>query len=144
MDPTAHGWANELREAVLAAAQADPASAARTLFEHALGPDFWTLLPADAQDIFAAGSAAMLAEVRGQGLDLSADPFAPTAEELAAVDQPVLLLSAEDSYAAGRAVDDRLTAALPKVRHEIVTGDHLIHPAHPAVLEFVADVLRGG
>jgi hypothetical protein len=52
------------------------------------------------------------------------------------------VLSGASSYPWARAVDDRLVAALPDARHEVVPGGHLIHPAHPAVLDFVAQVLR--
>ena len=32
---------------------------------------------------------------------------------------------------------------LPNARHQVVDGGHLIHPAHPAVLEFLARVVAG-
>jgi pimeloyl-ACP methyl ester carboxylesterase len=110
----------------------------------ALGPGTWEELDATSRTIFAEAGAALLAEVRGRGLDLSAEPFAPTAEELAAVDLPVLVVSAASSFEAARAVDDRLAELLPRARHVVVPGGHVIHPAHPAVLEFLAEVVGVG
>jgi pimeloyl-ACP methyl ester carboxylesterase len=144
LHPDAQRWATELREEVLASAEADPGSVSRTVFDLALGPDVWAGLPEGAREIFATGGPALLAEIRGRGLDLSAEPFTPAPAALAALPQPTLVLSALDSYDAARAVDDRLVAAIPRARHVVVPGDHLIHPAHPAVLAFVSDVLGGG
>lgn len=139
--PEAQEWATRLRRAVLAAAARDEAEAARTMFDHALGPELWHGLPAEAREVFTAGSPALLAEMRGHGLDLSADPFHPTDEQLHAVRVPVLVVSGEDSFDVARAVDERLVAAIPGARHEVVPGGHLIDPAHPVVRQFVGEVL---
>ena len=79
--------------------------------------------------------------MRGRGLDLSEEPFHPTPEQLGRVAPPTLVVSGEDSYAAARAIDDRLVELLPRARHLVVPGGHLIDPASPAVLDFVAEVL---
>jgi pimeloyl-ACP methyl ester carboxylesterase len=140
--PEAAAWAGELRAKVLKAAEQDPSAASRAVLEEALGADTWAGFPAEVQELFTAGATGMLAEMAGDGLDLSLSAFAPDAEELHAVRQPTLVLSGASSYPWARAVDDRLVAALPDARHEVVPGGHLIHPAHPAVLDFVAQVLR--
>jgi pimeloyl-ACP methyl ester carboxylesterase len=142
LDRQAQRWAGGLRNALLRAGSGDdPEVASRAVLDMALGPGTWADLDATSRTIFAGAGSALLAEVRGRGLDLSAEPFAPSAEELAAVDLPVLVVSAESSYEAARAVDDRLVELVPGARHVVVPGGHVIHPAHPAVLEFLAEVL---
>jgi pimeloyl-ACP methyl ester carboxylesterase len=143
LDARARRWAGELREDVLVSAESDPKSASRTVFDLALGPEVWAGMPDEARELFNTGSAALVAEMRGRGLDLSTEPFTPTASDLSAVLQPTLIMTGKDSYAVGRAVDVRLTAMLPHARHEVVPGGHIIDPAHPSVLAFVARVVSG-
>lgn len=81
-----------------------------------------------------------MAELAGRGLDLSADPLELSAEDLAAIDQPTLLVSAEDSAHALRAVNAALAEALPQAELVVVPGGHLINPGHPAVREFLGRV----
>lgn len=141
IDHQARRWADGVRSAVLSAAVRDEAAAARAMFDHALGPDLWNQLPAEAREVLAAGSPALLAEMRGRGLDLSAEPFAPTAPQLASIDVPVLVVSADSSFEHARTVDEQLASGIPGARHEVVEGGHLIDPAHPVVLRFLEDVL---
>ncbi|QBR91087.1 alpha/beta fold hydrolase [Nocardioides euryhalodurans] len=137
----AQAWATQLRENVLSRAGDEPGSAARTVLELALGPGTWESFPGEVQELFAAGGPGVLAEIRGRGLDLSEQPWLPSAEELASVSQPTLVLSGESSYPAALAVDEQLVSSLPEARHEQVRGGHLIDPAHPAVLRFVTEVI---
>ena len=98
-------------------------------------PGTWTTQPPSWK--FAATSPAVLAEIRGDGLDLSEKQPELVAEDLAQLRQPTLLVSAEDSPEVLRLVNARLAQALPNSGSALVTGGHLINPAHPAVLEFV-------
>lgn len=142
MDAEARDWAAGVRQAVLAAATGDESDAARAMFDHALGPDLWQELSPDARDVLVRGSPALLGEMRGHGLDLSADPFQPTGQQLRSVGAvPTLVVSGESSITAARIVDERLVEQIPGARHEVVPGGHLIDPAHPVVREFVQDVL---
>jgi pimeloyl-ACP methyl ester carboxylesterase len=143
VDARARRWAGELREELLAAGDADPRSVARALFDLALGPELWEAMPPEAAEILTAGGSTLLAEIAGVGLDLSTEPFSPSAGDLAAVLQPTLVVTGQDSYAVGRAVDVRLVAELPRARHLVVPGGHLIDPAHPEVLAFLSGVLSG-
>ena len=91
--------------------------------------------------MFAAASPAVLAETRGRGLDLSEEPLDLSDGELAGIGQPTLIVSAEDSPEPLRRVNDRLAEALPNAEKVVITGGHLINPAHPAVPDFVGRVL---
>jgi pimeloyl-ACP methyl ester carboxylesterase len=107
----------------------------------ALGEPAWESLPAEVREVFTAASPAVLAEIRGSGLDLSEEPLELSAEELGGIGQPTLIVSAQDSPAVLRRVNDRLAASLPNTETVLVPGGHLIHPAHPAILDFIERVL---
>jgi pimeloyl-ACP methyl ester carboxylesterase len=72
---------------------------------------------------------------------LSEQPLDLGGEELAAIGQPALIVAAEDSPEVLRRVVDRLTDALPRAQKVLVTGGHLIDPAHPVVLDFIGTIL---
>lgn len=137
IDPTALAWAMELRKSVLEAAARDPWLAAEKVIRVAVGDQVWDSLPGSLRDMFAGTSPAVLAEIRGDGLDLSEKQPELDAEELAQIRQPTLLVSAGDSPEALRLVNSRLAEALPNSESVLVAGGHLINPAHPAVLDFV-------
>lgn len=134
VDPKARAWSVRLREVVL---RAEAEKAGEVVIREALGDQTWESLPQELRDLFVEASPAVLAEIRGRGLDLSAQPLELSAEELAGIGQPTLIVSSEDAPDALRRVNDRLAEALPRAEKVLVTGGHLIHPAHPAILEFV-------
>jgi pimeloyl-ACP methyl ester carboxylesterase len=138
IDPVAAVFAEHLREQILGAAASDPSAAAEVLIREALGNDGWESLPPALRAMFTSASPAVLAEVRGHGLDLSAHPLALSDDDLASLRQPTLLVSATDSPVVLRLINDRLAAALPHSRQVRVEGGHLIDPAHPAVVEFIS------
>jgi pimeloyl-ACP methyl ester carboxylesterase len=72
VDPEAAAWAQRLRRRVLQAAAENPSVASEAVFRDALGDQFWESLPADLKELFAGASPAVLAEIRGRGLDLRA------------------------------------------------------------------------
>jgi pimeloyl-ACP methyl ester carboxylesterase len=137
VDDAATAWATRLRERVLATEETDPGSAARAVVDEALGEEAWTSWPAELRDLLAGGSEAVLAEARGEGLDLSPHPLVVHPDALAGLPVPVLLVSGEDSPAPLRAVVTRLAAAMPDAVSVVVPGGHLIDPAHPEILAFV-------
>jgi esterase len=118
------------------AAQRDPDSVGETLMREVLGDDGWEAMPETAQAVFVANSAAILAEERAGMPDV--DPA-----ELAEVRCPVLLIGATSSPPPFRQVVQRVADALPASRVTWAEGDHLIDPAHPAVLDFVDEVVQG-
>lgn len=142
VDPEAEEWAGRLRDQILERSREHPEAAAEIVIREFLGDEMWDSLPEDLRQMFAGTSPAVLAEISGRGLDLSAEPLALSEDELASIGQPVLLVSAQDSPDPLRRVNDRLSKALPRAETALVTGGHLINPAHPAVLEFVRRVLE--
>jgi pimeloyl-ACP methyl ester carboxylesterase len=137
LDPRAASWAEHLRGTVLAAAAADPSAASEVVFREALGNEAWELLPPQVRDHFAASGPAVLAEIRGRGLDLSQAPLQLSEADLAGIRQPTLIVSAQDSPEALHAVNQRLAGLLPDAETALVPGGHLIDPADPAVLDFL-------
>ena len=67
---------------------------------------------------------------------LSADAAA-----LATIRQPTLLVAAADSPPEFHQPVEALAAALPNARTALVGGGHLIDPAAPEVLAFIAEIL---
>lgn len=137
IDPRANNWAADLRRRLLRRAAEDPSAVAEELLRDVLGDDAWGSLPGNLQGMFADTSPALLAEMSGRGLDLSAEPATWTEAELEEIRCPVLIVSAEDSLEACRLVNARLAAMLPSAASALVQGGHLINPAHPAVLSFI-------
>jgi pimeloyl-ACP methyl ester carboxylesterase len=142
LDPRAAAWAARLRDEVLRAATQDPSSAAEVVCREALGDELWESLPPEVRETFTGASPAVLAEIRGRGLDLSDEPASFGTADLAGIAQPTLIVSAEDSPEALRLVCDRLAEALPDPLSARATGGHLIDPAHPEVLSFIERVTR--
>ncbi len=137
VDPEAKVWADRLRNTIEESAERDPSRASETVLRAALGVEAWETMPDDLKTLFDEASPAVLAEMRGRGLDLSDEPLDLDKDELAAIDQPTLLVSSEDSPDVLRRINNRLAEALPNAETALVPGGHLIHPAHPVVLDFI-------
>lgn len=137
IDPEADAWARNLRRKVLERTAGRPEMLAEAVFREALGDVAWESLPEELQRMFAGTGHAVLAEIKGRGMDLSEDALELDEEALAWIRQPTLIVSAEDSIEACRLVNTRLAGAVPHTRTVLVPGGHLINPAHQAVLEFV-------
>lgn len=134
LDEDASSWATGVRTAVLSAA---PARASEAVFRAALGDAFWEGVPPEIAGHLAAASPAVVAETLGDDLDLSAHPFHPSPDDVRAIRRPTLLVSAEDSPAPLRRVNDHLAGMLPEASLVVVPGGHLIDPAGPPVLDFI-------
>jgi pimeloyl-ACP methyl ester carboxylesterase len=128
-------WDEQLRAIVPAAANDGGVEAVAAAFlSNVLGPGAWEQFPPAMQQMFAENGEAILAEVTSVPADLDA-------AALAQVHHPALLVTGADSNAVFHDVDAVLAAALPSVRTALVSGGHLINPADPAVLAFIAEVL---
>jgi len=152
VDPEAAVWAERLRISVLQAAAGDPSSAAEARVPGgARGPGLG-IASRGAEGVVHQG------QPGGPGGDQWPGPRPQrgtprpqqrgtldlSGEELAGMGQPTLIVSSEDSPEVLRRVNDRLADALPHTEKVLVTGGHLINPAHPAVLEFVGRILTPG
>jgi pimeloyl-ACP methyl ester carboxylesterase len=114
----------------LEAGARDDSTVAEVFLRDVLGNEACESFPAELKEMFVGNGPAILAELRGRWLEL-------TAQELAEMRQPTLIVSTQDSPEAFRRVDRVLAEALPNCETASVEGGHLINPAHPAVLEFV-------
>jgi pimeloyl-ACP methyl ester carboxylesterase len=123
-------WLAGLEAAVTAAG---PEGAAETLMRVVLGEGGWEGLPEAVRATFEGNGEALIAEFRGGYLRATPD-------ELAAIDCPILLVSAADSPAPFAEATALLAAAIPTARVARVAGGHMIDPAHPAVLAFIDEV----
>jgi pimeloyl-ACP methyl ester carboxylesterase len=137
VDSDAAAWAKRLRDKVLQVAGHQPGLAAEVVIREALGDQGWKSLPQDLREVFISAGPAVLAEIRGRGLDLSEEALELTRRDLALIAQPTLLISASDSPEMLRRVNDRLAEALPRAEKMLVPGGHLINPADTAVLDFL-------
>ena len=134
--PAAARWVDALGDRLRElAARAGVDAVGEALVTAAVGAGAWRALPEELRRIVTGNGPAILAELAGEWW-LEAD-----AEALAGIEQPALLVAAEGSPPEFREATDALAAALPNARTVPVGGDHLIDPAHPAVLAFVAEVL---
>ncbi|WP_394837954.1 alpha/beta hydrolase [Pendulispora rubella] len=133
--PEAKAWAEGVMARTLAAAEGEPSDAAKALVHEILGEGAWEKLPPPLQSMFAANSAAVVAEMRGGFLE--AEP-----EALSKLGIPLLLVASAESPPAFRHVVAAMGAAIPMARTALVPGGHMIDLAEPAVLEFVATVVR--
>ena len=124
----------ELTEQVFSAADIDMDTVAETVVRGVLGDGVWEEFPEPVKQILTANGPAIVAELRGSYPDV-------TAAELGTVDQPTLLVGGKDSLLDYAAVMKRTAAAMPSARVEWVEGGHAIDPAHPAVLDFIDEVL---
>ncbi|MGH2700033.1 MAG: alpha/beta fold hydrolase [Actinomycetota bacterium] len=130
LDPEGMAWVQPVVDKVLEAGARDVSSVAEVFLRDVVGDEGWESFPTELKKMFIGNGPAILAELRGRSLDL-------TAQELAEIKQPSLIVSAKDSPEAFRRVDGVVAEALPNSETVLIEGDHFINPAHPAVLEFV-------
>jgi esterase len=94
----------------------------------------WEGLPEQLREMFTANGPAILAELRGEEL-------VAEAAQLEQLGVPTLLVSASESPEAFREVTDALASAIPGAQRALVGGGHMVSPADPSVLAFIANVL---
>ena len=127
-------WDAELKQQVFAAAEVDMSTVAETFLRAVLGDAAWEGFPEPAKRMFTGNGPAIVAELRGGLLDVSAG-------ELGTIVQPTLLVAGKDSAPAFVEMTNLMAMAMPSARIEWVEGGHLINPAHAAMLGFVDEVL---
>jgi len=137
IDAATRAWAGSARDRIVEAAGEDPDRAAEAVFRVMLGDEAWTGLPAEVREAFAAASGGVLAELGGDGLDLSARPRRYDPAELEVVAVPTLVVVAEASPEPLHRAAAWILGHLPRARRSVVGGGHLIDPADPTVLAFI-------
>ncbi|MGH2775691.1 MAG: alpha/beta fold hydrolase [Actinomycetota bacterium] len=130
IDPGGKAWLDSLRQKVLQAGANDASSVAEVFLREVVGDEVWESFPRELKDMFIGNGPAILAELRGQELELSM-------EELAEIDQSTLIVSAKGSPEDFRRADSIPAENLPNCEEVRVEGGHFISPANPAVLAFV-------
>ena len=134
--PATAAWLDGVAERLGQVAARDGVDAvAPALIDEIMGAGTWPALPEELRRILGGNGPAILAELRGAWW-----PQADAAA-LATIRQPALLVAADDSRPELREPTAALARALPNARAVRVPGGHLIDPAGPAVLEFVAEAL---
>ena len=133
--PAASAWVDALAERLRAVAEAEGVDAVpEALVTEVAGSDAWRAFPDDVRSAVAGNGPAVLAELAGEWW-LEAD-----AAELAAIEQPTLLMMAADSPPEFHEAAEALAAAIPGARLALVEGGHLIDPAAAEVLAFIEEL----
>ena len=135
--PVAERWIADVTAEVLSVAEEDMDSVGETIIRIVAGPDAWAALPEPFREMLTGNGPAIVAELRSGYPNL-------TTEQLAGIEQPTLLVAAEESLQPGfDEVTSAMAAAMPAARVEWVSGGHLVNPADPVVLAFLDEVLAG-
>jgi pimeloyl-ACP methyl ester carboxylesterase len=127
-------WLADLDREIFAAAEDDVGTVGEVMLRRVLGDDGWEAMTEPVRAVFRDNGPAIVAEERGGLLEV-------TAAELASIRHPALVVAATDSPPALADAMRAVADALPAARLARVEGGHLISPAHPAVLDFVDEVL---
>jgi pimeloyl-ACP methyl ester carboxylesterase len=133
--PAAAAWVDGLGERLRTVAERDGVAAVgEALIAEVAGEDAWRSFPEEQRRMLTENGPAILAELAGEWW-LEAD-----AVDLAALEQPALLVAAAGSPPEFHEPVLALNAALPNAETVLVGGGHIIDPAAPEVLAFVERV----
>lgn len=136
--PAAAAWVDALGDRLrVVAARHGAGAVGEALIAAVAGDGAWRALPEERRRVLTGNGPAILAELAGEWW-LEAD-----AGDLAAIEQPALLVAAADSPPEFHEPVNALAAALPDARTVLVGGDHIIDPATPEVLAFLERVSAG-
>ncbi len=134
--PAAAEWVDSVVDRLRQVAARDGVDAvAEALIGEVAGKDAWRSFPDEVRRTLAGNGPALLAELAGEWW-LEADAAA-----LATIEQPALLVMADDSPPEFHQAPEALAEALPNARLSRVGGGHLIDPASPEVIAFIEEVL---
>jgi pimeloyl-ACP methyl ester carboxylesterase len=135
--PAAWEWTRALRDRLVRVRAEEGIDAVfAALIAEVAGPGAWATFPEGLRAMLTANGEALLAELA------YVDHAHPGEEEFAGLALPVLVVAARESPPELRAMSERMAACLPRARLALVDGGHLIDPAGPEVLAFVAGALR--
>ena len=130
-------WLAGFHARLFAAAETDVETVGETLIEEVVGAGAWPELPEPVRELFTRNGPAIVAEERGGLLEV-------TAGDLGRIGCPALVVAGRGSLPFFADWAERASAAVPSATVAWVEGGHLIDPAHPAVLDFVDEVLATG
>ena len=132
--PAALDWTRGLRDRLLAVRDTHgPDAVYAALIDEVAGPGVWASWPEELRTLLTANGTALLAELA------YVDERHPGPAEFAGLELPALLLAARESPEELRAMTETMAALMPGARLALVDGGHLIDPAAPAVLAFLAE-----
>jgi esterase len=134
--PAAAEWVDALGDRLRqVSAQAGVDAVGEALITEVAGESAWRSFPDEWRRVVRDNGPAILAELEGEWW-LEAD-----AAGLATIQQPVLLVAAADSPPEFHEPIEAIAAALPNARSVLVEGGHIIDPAAPEVLAFIAETV---
>ena len=129
-------WTKGIRDRLREVAAQDGVDAVyEALIGELLGEGAWGSFPDQVRRTLTSNGPALLAELE------YVDEAMPAAGAFAAIDKPTLLVAASESPPEQREMTTAMAGVLPDARTSLVGGGHLIDPAGPEVLAFVAEVL---
>jgi pimeloyl-ACP methyl ester carboxylesterase len=136
VSPAGLEWTKGIRDRLREVAAKDGVDTVyEALISEVLGAGAWASFPNEVQRILTHNGPALLAD-----LGYVDEPM-PDAAAFATIDKPVLLVAASESPPEQRDMTEAMAAVLPNARTSLVGGGHLIDPAAPEVLTFIAQVL---
>ena len=137
--PAAGRWIDALAERLRAVAERDGVDAVgEAVIDAVAGEGVWPQLPGPLRTTLTENGPALLAELSGTWWPET------DAAGLAAIEQPVLLVAADDSLPELREPMEVLAGVFPNARLLRVAGGHLIEPAAPEILAFVDQAIARG
>jgi pimeloyl-ACP methyl ester carboxylesterase len=136
LSSSALAWTREVDGRLREVAARDGVDAVyEALIEEVAGEGVWGSFPEEVRRVLTDNGPALLAELH------YVDEPMPDAAAFARITQPTLLVAARDSPPQQREMTEAMAGALPDARLAFVGGGHLIDPAGPEVLAFVAEVV---
>lgn len=137
LSPAAVKWTARMRGRLREIAdEAGVDAVYEALVDEVAGEDAWASFPAQVRRVLSENGPALLAELN------YVDQSHPDAAAFATIDKPTLIVVAEESPFEQRAMAEAMAQAMPSARLARVGGGHLIDPAAPDVLAFVAEVIE--
>jgi pimeloyl-ACP methyl ester carboxylesterase len=129
-------WTRKLRDRLRQVAAQDGIDAVyEALIGEVMGEGVWRSFPDEVRRILTQNGPAILAELQ------YVDGEMPDAAAFATIDKPTLLVVAAESPPEQRDMTVAMADALPNARTTQVGGGHLVDPASPEVLSFIAEEL---
>ena len=137
LSPAGLEWTKAIGERLREVAAQDGVDAVyEALIDEVLGEGAWDAFPDEVRRVLTQNGPALLAELR------YVDEAMPDADAFVTIDKPALLVAASESPPEQREMTEAMADALPDARTALVAGGHLIDPAAPDVLAFLAEVLE--